>query len=144
MSELISSMALAVLGIVFYHLAIKIQPTSASLFWQLAIAYCTAALISLSLCLVIPSTRPTSFSLSPQALLLGVAIVTAEVGYLLVYRSGWSLGIAAPLGTTAATLILLPVGILVFREKLNPINLLGLSFCTLGLFLTSFKAPGGG
>jgi drug/metabolite transporter (DMT)-like permease len=135
-------MVLAVCGVVFYHLILKMQPASVNMFWQLSIAYFTAALISLTLCLAIPSARPTSFPFSPQALLLGVAIVVIECGYFWVYRSGWNLGIAGPVGTTTATVILLPLGMLIFHEKLTLPHLLGLSFCTLGLFLTSIKAPG--
>lgn len=41
-----------------------------------------------------------------------------EFGFLLVYRSGWNLGIAAVLTNVVASLILLPVAVLFFKDKI--------------------------
>ena len=43
------------------------------------------------------------------SVLLAVSIVGLEVGFLLVYRSGWNIGLAAVLANVAASLILVPV-----------------------------------
>ncbi|MEO1402440.1 MAG: hypothetical protein AAFV72_14525 [Cyanobacteria bacterium J06635_1] len=136
MSELASSMMLAVFGIVFYHLVQKVQPLDMSMFWLLAIAYFTAGMICVAVCLLMPSVRPTQLQIPPAALLLGLAFITIEIGYFWVYRSGWNIGIAGAVGTTAATLILLPVGAMIFGDRLASSNFLGLFLCVLGLFLT--------
>lgn len=136
MSELASSMMLAVFGIVFYHLAQKAQPSDISMFWLLAIAYFTAGILCVVICLLMPSVRPETIAIPPAAPLLGLAFITIEMGYFWVYRSGWNIGVAGAVGTTAATLILLPIGVTVFGDSLASSNLLGLFLCVIGLFLT--------
>ena len=130
-------MALAVLGVVMYHSAHKVQPATVSLFWLLTVAYLVAGVLSLALCFLLPEMRPTAIVFPKESILLGVAILVIEVGYLLVYRTGWNVGIAGAMSNTAAVLVLLPLGIIVFGEKLTMIQLLGLVLCSGGLFLTA-------
>ncbi len=59
-----------------------------------------------------------------------------EFGFLLVYRSGWTLGIAAVVVNVAASLILLPVAIFFFRDKISWVNVLGI-FLVLAEFVVS-------
>jgi len=130
-------MALAVLGVVMYHTAQKAQPATVSLFWLLTVAYLVAGALSLAICLLVPDMRPTVVVFPKESMLLGIAILVIEVGYLLVYRSGWNVGVAGAMSNTAAVLVLLPVGILVFGEKLTVSQLMGLALCSGGLFLTA-------
>jgi drug/metabolite transporter (DMT)-like permease len=58
---------------------------------------------------------------------------------LLVYRSGWNLGIAAVLVNVVASLILVPVAILVFKDKLTWINIAGIFVCLIGLLMLNWK-----
>ncbi|MEO0756290.1 MAG: EamA family transporter [Cyanobacteria bacterium J06648_16] len=133
----IGAMALAVLGVTLYHTAQKLQPATVSLFWLLTVAYLVAGLLSLSICLLVPEMKPDAFVLPKESVLLGIAILVIEVGYLLVYRSGWNVGTAGAMSNTAAVLVLLPIGLIFFREKLAPTQLLGLLLCSTGLFLTA-------
>ncbi|MDJ0573092.1 MAG: hypothetical protein QNJ53_29195 [Pleurocapsa sp. MO_192.B19] len=137
MSDLASSMILAVLGIVFYHLAQKLQPSDLSMFWLLAIAYLVAGIVCILICLFIPSMHPVTFTIPPASLLLALAMITIEFGYLWAYRVGWKISLAGLVGTTAATMILLPIGIAIFREKFAASNFIGLLLCTIGLLLTA-------
>ena len=129
-------MLLAILGIVMYNLAQKLQPTSVNPFLILAIAYAIAALISLSFCLVSPwESTSIKISLIPAAY-LGVAVVTTELGFLLVFRSGWDISIAGVVSTAAAALILIPIGIVFLKEGISRTNLVGIIVCLMGLLLT--------
>jgi drug/metabolite transporter (DMT)-like permease len=71
--------------------------------------------------------------------LLAIAIVGIEFGFLLVYRSGWNLGIAAVLVNVVASLILVPVAIFVFKDKLNWVNIAGILVCLVGLVMLNWK-----
>jgi len=51
--------------------------------------------------------------------LLAVAIVGLEVGFLLVYRSGWNIGLAAVLVNVVASLLLVPLALFVFKIALT-------------------------
>jgi multidrug transporter EmrE-like cation transporter len=70
---------------------------------------------------------------------LAIAIVGIEFGFLLTYRSGWNLGIAAVLVNVVASLILVPVAIFVFKDKLNWVNVAGILVCLAGLVMLNWK-----
>ncbi|MDJ0705976.1 MAG: EamA family transporter [Leptolyngbyaceae cyanobacterium MO_188.B28] len=136
MSGFIGSMLLAILGIVLYNLAQKLQPTSVNPFLILAIAYAIAALISLSLCFLAPWERSSvRVSLLPAAC-LAIAVVLTELGFLLVFRSGWDISIAGVVSTAVAALILIPVGIIFLKEGISKTNVMGVIVCLMGLLLT--------
>ena len=58
-----------------------------------------------------------------------------EVGFLLAYRAGWQIGITTIAANVAMTVILIPVGVVVFRDQLSLRNVVGLVFCIVGLIL---------
>jgi len=66
---------------------------------------------------------------------LAIAIVGIEAGYLWAYREGWNISVGALTSYVTVAMILLPIGLLFFKEKISPINLLGIGVCILGLFL---------
>jgi multidrug transporter EmrE-like cation transporter len=70
---------------------------------------------------------------------LAIAIVGIEFGFLLTYRSGWNLGIAAVLVNVVASLILVPVAIYIFKDKISWINILGIFVCLAGLVMLNWK-----
>ena len=70
---------------------------------------------------------------------LAIAIVGIEFGFLLVYRSGWNLGIAAVLTNVVASLILVPVAIFLFKDKLTWVNIMGIFVCLIGLLMLNWK-----
>ena len=70
---------------------------------------------------------------------LAIAVVGIEFGFLLTYRSGWNLGIAAVLVNVIASLILVPVAIYVFKDKISLINVLGILVCLAGLVMLNWR-----
>jgi len=54
---------------------------------------------------------------------------------MLAYRAGWRISVAAVATNVAATAMLVPIGIIIFKEQLSLRNILGLVFCVLGLVL---------
>ena len=70
---------------------------------------------------------------------LAIAVVGIEFGFLLVYRAGWNLGIAAVLTNVMASLILLPVAIFLFKDKISWVNIAGIFVCLGGLVMLNWK-----
>jgi len=70
---------------------------------------------------------------------LAFAIVGLEVGFILVYRAGWNISIAAIVVNVAVTVLLVPVGILLFSEKLSAMNYVGIVVCIAGLVMANVK-----
>ncbi|HRJ76865.1 MAG TPA: hypothetical protein PLX90_12770, partial [Anaerolineales bacterium] len=60
-------------------------------------------------------------------------------GFLLTYKAGWNLGIAAVLVNVVASLILLPVAIFIFKDKISWINIAGILVCFAGLVMLNWK-----
>jgi len=82
---------------------------------------------------------PELRQLNWASILLAVAIVGIEFGFLLVYRSGWNLGIAAVVVNVVASLLLVPVAILVFKDRLTWVNIVGILVCLAGLVMLNWK-----
>ncbi len=66
---------------------------------------------------------------------LGIAVVGIEFGFLLVYKSGWNLGIA----NVIASLLLVSVAIYIFKDKIFWINISGILVCLIGLAMLNWK-----
>ena len=131
-------LALAVGGMLFYHLGQKSIPQGINPFYAMIIAY-TAGIIVLAACAVtLPGDKSFAHSLRVSnwaVVVVGVAAACIELGFLMAYRSGWKISVAAVATNVAVTLLLVPVGILIFKEHLSLRNVIGLIFCVLGLVL---------
>ncbi|MFK7831182.1 MAG: hypothetical protein AB8B57_15525 [Congregibacter sp.] len=137
MSAQISSAAIVISAIVLYQVGMKLVPHSINPFGALIIFYVTALVCTLVVARFVPAEGPL-FALSHfswSAALVGVAIVGIELGYLLMYRSGWNLGAAPIVGMGTATLLLVPISVLVFKQPWSLRYVFGIVFCIYGLFL---------
>ena len=70
---------------------------------------------------------------------LAFSLVGLELGFLLVYRAGWNLGIAAVLVNVVASLLLVPVALYVFKDRLSAVNIIGILVCLAGLLMLNWK-----
>jgi multidrug transporter EmrE-like cation transporter len=73
------------------------------------------------------------------AQLLGLAISGVEVATLLAYRAGWELSLLAIMVNIVASLALVILGVIIFKDKLTPINVLGIFVCIAGLVMLNYK-----
>jgi uncharacterized membrane protein len=132
--------ALAVGGSLLYHLAQRSIPRGANPFYATLIAYAVGA----ALCLVCAQLFPSEKSFAETVrganwavFAVGLAALLIELGFLLAYRAGWKVSVAAVSVNVAGAAVLLPVGLLLFKEHLSVRNVVGLVFCVLGLALVS-------
>jgi len=135
------SISLAIAASALYHFAQKQIPAGVNPAVSVIVTY----VVSLVLCLVLlavmwPAHGVVSAlrDLNWASYVLALSLVGLEVGFLLVYRSGWNLGIAAVLVNVVASLILVPIAILIFHERLSVINIAGILVSLAGLVLLNW------
>ena len=129
---------LTVAGMLFYHLSQKSIPKGMNPFLATAIAYVAGIVVCLVCAFTYPGNRSLVSALKESnwaVYVVGIAAACIEVGFMLAYRAGWRIGVAAVATNVAATAMLVPIGIIIFKEQLSLRNILGLVFCILGLVL---------
>jgi drug/metabolite transporter (DMT)-like permease len=132
------AIGLAILANVGYHLCQKAIRPEASAGATLVATYAIALVVSAALWPWLGGSEalvPALRRLGPASYALGVCVVLIELGFLLAYRSGWTLGTAALYCNAAVALVLLPVGVLAFGEGLDLRKALGLVLALGGLVL---------
>ena len=137
------SIGLTVFSNVLYHIFLKVTPGNVNPMFSLVVTYIVAAGATSVLCLFYPgkiSVLDNFRDLNWASYALGLAIVGLEVGFLMAYRTGWDISLAGLVSSTTVALLLIPVGLLLFKESLAGINVLGIIFCLIGLILVNYKA----
>jgi multidrug transporter EmrE-like cation transporter len=107
---------------------------------SLGISYLVSVALCVALLLFFPLGQTVAKEvkkLNWASYALAFALVGLEVGFLLAYRAGWNVSTAAIIVNVAATVLLVPVGILLFKERLSPVNILGIVVCVAGLVMVN-------
>jgi multidrug transporter EmrE-like cation transporter len=136
------SIALAIASSALYHFTAKSTPAHINFTVSLLVTYAVAFLVTLFGFLFFPAKNGVLAEIKQlnwASIGLAIAVVGIEFGFLLTYRSGWQLGIAAVLVNVVASLILVPVAIFIFKDKISWINLLGILVCLAGLVMLNWK-----
>ena len=136
------SIMLAICSSTLYHFSQKQIPADVNPVISVIVTYT----VSLILCFVLLYFLPPKEGilqavrqLNWASYVLALSLVGLEVGFLLVYRSGWNIGLAAVLVNVVASLILIPVALLVFKDKLSWVNILGIVVCLGGLVMLNWQ-----
>jgi len=130
----------AVGGSLLYHLSQRSIPKGANPFHATIIAYAGGAALCAVCARLYPGGRSFVETLKGAnwaVFAVGIAVVAIEVGVLLAYRAGWRVSTTAVAINVAVTALLVPAGLLFFKDELTPRHLLGLAFCVLGLILVA-------
>jgi len=130
--------ALIVTSNVIYNVCQKSTPQGANPFSALLITYMTAALLTL---VAFPFYKTDkgffqSFNdLNWTSFALGFAIVGLELGYLLAYRVGWNISVGSLVANIILAVMLIPIGVLFYKEGFAINQIIGVVFCLVGLVL---------
>ncbi len=136
------SMALAICSSALYHFSQKEIPAGVHPIVSVIVTY----MVSLVICFVL-----LAFMLPKEGLwaavkqlnwasyILAFSLIGLEVGFLLAYRAGWNIGLAAVLVNVVASLILVPVALFFFHDKLSWVNIAGILVCLVGLIMLNWK-----
>ncbi len=136
------SITLAVLSSVLYHFAQKEIPAGVHPVVSVVVTYAVSLLLSLVLLYFLHPPGglwPALKQLNWASYVLALSLIGLELGFLLVYRSGWSIGLAAVVVNVVASLILIPIALFVFRDKLSWVNIAGVLVCLVGLVMLNWK-----
>lgn len=137
-------MAVVVLANIMYHVCTRSIVTTVHPLSSLMATYIVAILMTLVLYPFFGgqfaelSSELRQLNWASYALALG--IVGLEVGFILAYRTGWRINIAALYSTVLVSLLLIPIGLGFFREKLSLLNCVGIVFAITGVVLMSMKS----
>jgi uncharacterized membrane protein len=133
---------ITILSNVLYHIFIKLTPQDTNPAVALIVTYGTSLLICLAYLFIFPPAGGLVSAFSKTSwvsVALGLSILGLETGFLLAYRAGWDISLAGIVSATAVALVLIPVGLVVFKERLNLFNVFGILLCIIGLILVNYK-----
>ena len=136
------SITLAIISSALYHFVAKSTPSNVNFTVSLLVTYAVAFAVTLIGFFFFPVPDGIAAEIKQlnwASIGLAVAIVGIEFGFLLVYRAGWNLGIAAVLVNVVASLILLPIAIFLFKDKISWVNVAGILVCLAGLIMLNWK-----
>ncbi|MBI5352748.1 MAG: EamA family transporter [Chloroflexi bacterium] len=142
MSLFYFSITLAICSSALYHFVAKSTPSNVNFTVSLLVTYGVAFTVTLLTFFFFPARNGIAAELKQlnwASIGLAIAIVGIEFGFLLVYRSGWNLGIAAVLVNVVASLILLPVAVFFFKDNISWVNVVGIFVCLAGLIMLNWK-----
>ncbi len=135
-------MAIGVLGGAGYHLTQKFISPNVHPGVVILTAYVIAMLFGFSLFWLIPMNGTLASNISQlnwANFAMGVAIGAIEIGFITAYRSGWNLSLASIVSGAAINVLLVPLGLLLFREQLSLVNWVGVALSLAGLILVNVK-----
>ena len=133
------SIVLVVLGNVLYQVSQKSIPRGLDPVFSVFVSYLTALAIT-ALLLPLAASRPLreSWRATTWASVgVGVSACVIEFAFLWVYRSGWNISLAPVVGGAALAALLIPIGVLLYRERISAVNAAGLVLCLAGVYLAS-------
>ncbi len=125
----------------FYNICMKSMPSEVNPFGALMVTYLGAAIVSAIIFAfaVGPSNVGVEITkVNWTSIVLALAIVGLEVGYVFVYRAGWSVSTASVVANIGLACVLIVVGYLLYRENVSFNQILGIIVCMIGLILINF------
>ena len=136
----IAWLSLAIACTVGYHLVLKLTPAGVNPLLSLLVTYAVVTVLFGALLAASPGGfewRQEVRQINWTAIALAVAIVGLDLAFLFVYRGGFEVSLGALITQSAAAMLLLVVGVAVFREKLSLANSAGIVLCLVGLWLVN-------
>ena len=138
MWRLIWPILIVVLSNTFYNVCMKSMPNDVNPFGALMVTYLVAAIISAIIFVYVAGPSNVGAEISKinwTSVVLALAIVGLEVGYVFVYRAGWTVSTASVVANIALACVLLFVGYLLYRENVSLNQIAGIVVCMVGLIL---------
>lgn len=138
MWNLIWPILIVILSNTFYNVCMKSMPSDVNPFAALMVTYLVAAIISAVIFVVMAKPSNVIVELGKinwTSIVLALAIVGLEVGYVFVYRAGWTVSTASVVANIGLACVLLIVGYFLYRENVSLNQIVGIIVCMFGLVL---------
>jgi drug/metabolite transporter (DMT)-like permease len=137
------SACVAIVGAVGYQYFVKRIPVSLNPIVSVIGMYVGVLALSVILLPLFPAEGGLLHhfrQLSWIQLALAASIIMVELGFLLMYRYGWSLSTGNLVTGVFINIILVGLGVTLLGEKVNFIDAIGVAFCILGVALISYRS----
>lgn len=137
-----AAIALTILSSTCYHILLKLTPDGVHPALSLMVTYATAAAVCAVFSILLPPTAGILDALRQlnwASYALALSLVGLEMGFLLAYRAGWRVGITAVVVTVIVAILLVPVGLVAFKEKTSLVNVAGILVAIVGLVMMNAK-----
>ena len=124
-----------------YNLMTKSTPAQVNPFASLTVTYLVAVVFSFILLMFSSSGHPMADfrEVNWTGIVLGMAIVGLELGYICLYRAGWNISVGSLVANVLLAACLLVIGLVVFKEAVGVKQMLGIAVCLCGLVLINMK-----
>ena len=132
------SIVLIVVSNVIYNICQKSTPDKVNPFAALLVTYLTAAVLTGVVLLFYKTDKGIIESvkeLNWTSITLGIAVVGLEIGYLMAYRAGWNISVGSLVANILLALMLIPVGVLFYKEGFDANKIFGAVLCIFGLIM---------
>lgn len=123
---------------VCYHISAKSMPESINPLASLGITYLIGAASVIVLYFLTSPVKnlATEYgNLNWTAFILGIAIVGLEFGSISMYKVGWNISMGSLVASIALAVILILIGILLYKETITIQKIIGVGLCIAGLIL---------
>lgn len=137
-------MALPILIIVcsntVYNIATKSAPKQINSFAMLSVVYLIASIMATLIFIILSKgnikTVCTEYRKNNwTVILLSVSILCLEFGYLLAFKRGWKISQCSVLCNIILAIVLVFVGIILYKEKISVNQIVGMGICIAGLIV---------
>ncbi|HYL56322.1 MAG TPA: hypothetical protein VEU73_12190 [Gemmatimonadales bacterium] len=132
--------ALTALATTLYHVAQKSIVPGVHPMVSLVVTYATSLVTCLATIPFAPGGAVFLRSLKDlnwATYVVGLSIVGVELAILLAYRAGWRISLASVIANVTTALLLVIIGVFVYREQLAARHVVGLLMCLGGLVLAA-------
>lgn len=137
MFDSIWPIALVVLSNTFYQICAKEVPEKMDPFASLTVTYLVGAAVSFALFGLLNqggSIIAEYQKLNWAPFVLGLVLVGLETGFIYAYRAGWTVSTAAIVQSAFLGVVLIFVGMLLYKEVVTPTKVAGILICLVGLY----------
>lgn len=133
---------LVIVSNTFYHVCSKSLPQDINPLVSLTVTYLIGAVCTGVLYFILNRDADlvkefSKFNWAPFA--LGLVIVGLEVGTIYAYKAGWQIGTFSIVSSTVLSIVLIFVGLFLFREKLSWNKIVGIVICLAGIGFINIK-----
>lgn len=114
------------------------MPSDVNPFGALMVTYFVAAIISAIVFMYMVGPSNVLFEISKinwTSIILAIAVVGLEIGYVFVYRAGWSVSTASVVANIGLACVLIGVGYLLYKENVSLNQIVGIIVCMVGWVL---------
>ena len=136
------SAIVAITGAVGYQFFVKRVPVTLNPIVSVIVTY----IVVLVLCAILLPFFPAEGGFRHHLrqvnwiqIVLAVCVIMGQLGFLLMYRYGWSLSAGNLVTGVFVNIALVGLGVALLGEKMSLVNAIGIAFCILGVALVSYR-----